>query len=80
MPSRHFKISTEYHNKGRRMKVSNNQKSGKEDNSVSRETLNDWQRKDAAKNAAKAKPHEADPKEAGKRAESKSPPGDSSDS
>jgi hypothetical protein len=72
MPSRHFKISTEYHNKGRRMKVSNNQKSGKEDNSVSRETLNDWQRKDAAKNAAKANHREADAKEARKQAESQS--------
>jgi hypothetical protein len=61
------------------MKVSNKQKSGKED-SVSRETLNDWQRKDAAKNAAKAKHHGADPKEAGKQAESQSPPGDSSPS
>jgi hypothetical protein len=58
------------------MKVSNKQKSGKEDNSVSRETLNDWQRKDAAK----AKHHEADPKEAGKQAENQSPPGDSSPS
>jgi hypothetical protein len=62
------------------MRVSNDQKSDKGDNSVSRDTLNDWQRNDAAKNAAKAKHHEADPKEAGKRAESQSPPGDSSDS
>jgi hypothetical protein len=58
------------------MKV-NNQKSGKEDNSVSRDTLNDWQRKDAAKNAAKAKQREAGPKEAGKQVESRSRPGGS---
>ena len=60
------------------MKVSNNQKSGKEDNSVSRETLNDWQRKDVAKNAAKA--NEAASKEAGTNAKSQSQPGDSSSS
>ena len=54
------------------MKVSNNQKSGKEDNSVSRETLNDWQRKDAAKNAAKTNHREADAKEPRKQAENQS--------
>jgi len=57
------------------MKVSNKQNSGKGDNSVSRDTLNDWQRKDAAKNAAKVKHREADPKE---QAESQSSPGDAS--
>ena len=59
------------------MKVSNNQKSGKGDNSVSRDTLNDWQRKDAAKNAAQAEHREADPRGAGKQAESQSPVEDS---
>jgi hypothetical protein len=58
------------------MKVSNKQKSGKED-SVSRETLNDWQRKDAAKNAAKADHREADAKEPRKQAENQSRSGDS---
>jgi len=57
------------------MKVSNNQKSGEGDNSVSRDTLNDWQRRDTAKNAEGAKHHEANPKDAGKQAESKSRPG-----
>jgi hypothetical protein len=59
------------------MRVSNDQKSGKGDNSVSRDTLNDWQRKDAAKNAAKTH-READPKEARKQAESQPRSGDSS--
>jgi hypothetical protein len=77
MASRNFKISTEHHNKGRGMRVSNNQKSGKEDNSVSRETLNDWQRKDAAKNAAKANHREAGAKEPRKQAENQSRSGDS---
>jgi hypothetical protein len=62
------------------MKVSNNQKSGEGDTNVSRDTLNDWQRKDAAKNAEKAEHQEANPKDAGKQAESKSRPGDSSPS
>jgi hypothetical protein len=51
------------------MKVSNSQKSDKTENGVSRDTLNDWQRKDAAKNADDAKHRNADPKEAGKQAE-----------
>jgi hypothetical protein len=56
------------------MKVSNNEKSNKSDNSVSRDTLDDWQRKDAAKNAAEAKHREAEPKDAVKQAGAK--PGD----
>jgi hypothetical protein len=72
MPSGTFKISTKHQYKGRSMRVSNDQKSGKGDNSVSRDTLNDWQRKDAAKNAAKTNHCEADAKEARKRAESQS--------
>jgi hypothetical protein len=55
--------------KERTMKVSNNQKSEKTDDGVSRDTLNDWQRKDAAKNAQEAKHRDADPKDAGKQAE-----------
>jgi hypothetical protein len=66
---------TEHHNKGRGMKVSNNQRSSKGDSNVSPDTLNDWQRKDAAKNAAKAT--EAD-KEARTQTKSQSPPRDSS--
>jgi hypothetical protein len=49
------------------MKVSNNQKSDKTDDGVSRDTLNDWQRKDAA--TRETKHPEADPKDAGKQAE-----------
>jgi hypothetical protein len=60
------------------MKVSKDQKSGKGDNSVSRDTLNDWQRKDAAKNAAKTNHREVDAKGARKQAESQSRSGDSS--
>jgi hypothetical protein len=60
------------------MRVSNDQKSGKGDNSVSRDTLNDWQRKDAAKNAAKTNHREADAKEARKQAENQSRSEDSS--
>ena len=55
------------------MRVSNNQTSGEGDNSVSRDTLNDWQRKDTAKNAEEAKHREANPKDAGKQTESQSP-------
>ena len=51
------------------MKVSNGQKSDKTDDGVSRDTLNDWQRKDAAKNAHEAKHRDADPKDTGKQAE-----------
>lgn len=51
------------------MKVSNTQKSDKTDDGVSRDTLNDWQRKDAAKSTGKAKHPEAGPKDAGKQAE-----------
>lgn len=51
------------------MKVSNTQKSDKTDDGVSRDTLNDWQRKDAAKSTGKAKHAEAGPKDAGKQAE-----------
>jgi hypothetical protein len=50
------------------MKVSDSQKSDKTDDSVSRDTLNDWQRKDAAKNTAEAKHPEA-AKDADKQAE-----------
>jgi hypothetical protein len=42
----------------------NNQKNDKKDGGVSRDTLNAWQRKDAAKNAKDAKHREADPKDA----------------
>jgi len=45
------------------MKVSNSQKSDKADDGISRETLNDWQRKDAAKKADEAKRRDADPKD-----------------
>jgi hypothetical protein len=51
------------------MKVSNNPKSEKPSDGVSRETLNDWQRKDAARRSGQAQPHEADPKDADKKAE-----------
>jgi hypothetical protein len=48
------------------MKVSNSQKSDKADDSISRETLNDWQRKDAAKKADEAKRRNSDSKDARK--------------
>jgi len=48
------------------MKVSNSQKSDKADDGISRETLNDWQRKDAAKKADESKHRDADPKDARK--------------
>ena len=51
------------------MKVSNSQKSDKTDDGVSRDTLNDWQRKDAARKSGEVKHPEADPKDAGKQAE-----------
>jgi hypothetical protein len=44
------------------MKVNSSQKSDKADEGVSRETLNDWQRKDAAKNANEANHRDANPK------------------
>jgi hypothetical protein len=48
--------------------VSNSQKSDKADDGVSRDTLNDWQRKDAARKSGEAKQHpEANPKDAGNR-------------
>jgi hypothetical protein len=50
------------------MKVSNKEKSNKKDDGVSRDTLNDWQRKDAANNARDTQHREADPKDAGKQA------------
>jgi len=53
----------------RGMKVSNKQKSDNADDGVSRDTLNGWQRKDAAKNASEMKHRESDPKDAGKQAE-----------
>ena len=43
--------------------------SDKTEDGVSRDTLNDWQRKDAAKNTGEAKHPEAGPKDAGKQAE-----------
>ena len=49
------------------MKVSNSQKSDKTDDGVSRDTLNDGQRKDAARKSGEAKHPEADPKDAGKQ-------------
>ena len=49
------------------MKVSNNPKSEKPSDGVSRETLNDWQRKDASRRSGQAQPHEADPKDADKK-------------
>jgi hypothetical protein len=48
------------------MKVNNSQKSDKADDGLPRETLNDWQRKDAAKKADEAKHRDADPKDARK--------------
>ena len=48
------------------MKVSNSQKSDKADDGISRETLNDWQRKDTAKKADESKHRDADPKDARK--------------
>jgi len=48
------------------MKVSNSQKSDKADDGISRETLNDWQRKDAAKKADEAKRRDSDSKDARK--------------
>jgi hypothetical protein len=53
------------------MKVSNSQKSDQTDDDISRDTLNDWQRKHTAKKTGEAKPRDADPKDAGKQAESK---------
>ncbi|WP_187399320.1 hypothetical protein [Bradyrhizobium paxllaeri] len=50
------------------MKVSNSQKSDQAEDGISRETLNDWQRKDAAKNAGEAKRRDADLKDRGKQA------------
>jgi hypothetical protein len=50
------------------MKVSNSQTSDTEKYGVSRDTLNDWQRKDAAKNSKKINT-DADQKEANKQAE-----------
>ena len=49
------------------MKVSNKQKFDKAEDGVSRDTLNDWQRKDAARNASETKHREADPKDAGSK-------------
>jgi hypothetical protein len=51
------------------MRVSNSQKSDKATDGVSRDTLNDWQRKDAARKAGEARHSEAKPKDAGKDAE-----------
>ena len=51
------------------MKVSDKQHSDKTEEGVSRDTLNDWQRKDAEKNASETKHREGDPKKAGKQAE-----------
>jgi len=48
------------------MKVINSQKSDKADDGISRETLNDWQRKDAAKKADEAKRRDSDSKDARK--------------
>jgi hypothetical protein len=48
------------------MKVINSQKSDKTDDGISRETLNDWQRKDAAKKADEAKRRDSDSKDARK--------------
>lgn len=48
------------------MKVNNSQKSDKADDGISRETLNDWQRKDAAKKADEAKRRDSDSKDARK--------------
>ena len=48
------------------MKVINSQKSNKADDGISRETLNDWQRKDAAKKADEAKRRDSDSKDARK--------------
>ena len=48
------------------MKVNNSQKSDKADDGISRKTLNDWQRKDAAKKADEAKRRDSDSKDARK--------------
>ena len=48
------------------MKVNNSQKSDKADDGISRETLNDWRRKDAAKKADEAKRRGSDSKDARK--------------
>ncbi len=48
------------------MKVNDSQKSDKTDDGISRETLNDWQRKDAAKKMGEAKHRDADPEDGGK--------------
>jgi hypothetical protein len=53
------------------MKVSNSQESHQTDDGVSRGTLNEWQRKDAAKTLGEATHRDADPKDAGKHAEGK---------
>jgi len=52
------------------MKVSNSQKPSDAQDGVSRDTLNDWQRKDSANRRQQETPHKAgDPKDAGKQAE-----------
>jgi hypothetical protein len=53
------------------MKVSNSQKSDQTDDDISRDTLNDWQRKDAAKKKGEGKPRDADAKDSGKQADGK---------
>jgi hypothetical protein len=53
------------------MKVSNSQESRQTDDGISRATLNEWQRKDAAKTPGAAMHRDADPKDAGKHAEGK---------
>jgi hypothetical protein len=45
------------------MKVSNHQKRKKSDDGISRETLNDWQRKDAVKQKQQVRDGEKDEKE-----------------
>jgi hypothetical protein len=51
------------------MKVSNSQKSDKATVGISRDSLNYWQRKDAARKAGAAKQRDADQKDPGKKAE-----------
>ena len=51
------------------MKVINSQKSDQTDDDISRDTLNDWQRKDTAKKKGEAKPRDADSKDSGKQAD-----------
>jgi len=56
--------------KERRHEGEDNQKSDKTGNGISRDTLNDWQRKDAAKTADEAEHREDASKDTAKQAKS----------